>query len=64
MSCIYVMSCACNKKIKEKNAKLAKMNYKSCYVAASAVAASEERRFSMPKYTTAASDSGVRLYIF
>ena len=58
MSCIYVMSCACNKRIKEKNAKLAKMNYKSCYVAASAVAASEERRFSTPKYTTAASDSG------
>jgi len=34
------------------------MNYKSCSVAASAVAASEERRFSTPKYTTAASDSG------
>jgi hypothetical protein len=52
------MSCACNKRIKEKNAKLAKMNYKSCSVAASAVAASEERRLSTPKYTTAASDSG------
>jgi hypothetical protein len=52
------MSCACNKRIKEKNAKLAKMNYKSCSVAVSAVAASEERRFSTPKYTTAASDSG------
>jgi hypothetical protein len=49
------MSCACNKKIKEN---LAKMNYKSCSVAAPAVAASEERRFSTPKYTMAASDSG------
>jgi len=49
------MSCACNKKIKEN---LAKMNYKSCSVASSAVAASEERRFSTPKYTMAASDSG------
>ena len=34
------------------------MNYKSCSVASSAVAASEERRFSTPKYTMAASDSG------
>ena len=58
MSCIYVTSCSCNKRIKEKNAKLATMNYKSCHIAASAVEAREERRFSMPKYTTAASDSG------
>ena len=34
------------------------MNYKSCSEASSAVAASEERRFSTPKYTMAASDSG------
>ena len=34
------------------------MNYKSCSVVSSAVAASEERRFSTPKYTMAASESG------
>ena len=52
------MSCACNKRIKEKNAKLATMNYKSHTIAAAAVEAREQRRFRTPKYTMAASNSG------
>jgi len=57
MSCILI-SCACNKRIEEKNLKLFKMNYTSCTKEASAAAACEQRRYSTPKYTTAASDSG------
>jgi hypothetical protein len=56
MSCILI-SCACNKRIEEKNLKLFKMNYTSCTKEASAAAACEQRRYSTPKYTTAASDS-------
>jgi len=57
VSCILI-SCACNKRIEEKNLKLFKMNYTSCTKEASASAACEQRRYSTPKYTTAASDSG------
>ena len=57
MSCILI-SCACNKRIEEKNLELFKMNYTSCTKEASAAAACEQRRYSTPKYTTAASDSG------
>jgi hypothetical protein len=57
MSCILI-SCACNKRIEEKNLKLFKMNYTSCIKEASAAAAYERRRYGTPKYTTAASDSG------
>jgi len=52
------MSCLCNKRVKEKNAKLATMNYKSCTIVGAAVEAREQRRFRTPKYTTAASNSG------
>ena len=52
------MSCACNKRIQEKNAKLATMNYKSCTIAAAAVAAREQRRLCTPKYTLASGDVG------
>ena len=58
MTCLYKMSCSCNRRIKERNAKLATMNYKSCTTAAAAVESREQRRFRMPKYTTAASNSG------
>jgi hypothetical protein len=57
MSCILI-SCACNKKIEEKNLKLFKMNYTSCIKEASAAAAYERRRYGTPTYTTAASDIG------
>jgi len=53
-----LISCACNKRIEEKNLKLFKMNYTSCTKESSAAAACEQRRYSTPKYTTAASDSG------
>jgi hypothetical protein len=52
------MSCLCNKRIKENNAKLATMNYKSCTIAAATVEAREQRRFRMPKYTMASSNVG------
>jgi len=52
------MSCACNKRIEEKNAKLATMNYISCMTAAAAVAAREQRRLCTPKYTLASGDVG------
>ena len=52
------MSCLCNRRIKEKNAKLATMNYKSCTTVAAAAEACEQRRLRTPKYTMAASNSG------
>jgi len=52
------MSCACNRRIQEKNAKLVTMNYISCTTAAAVVAAREQRRLCTPKYTLASGDIG------
>ena len=54
------MSCSCNRRIQEKNAKLATMNYKSCTKAVAAMGAREQRRFGTPKYTMASSNVGTK----